>query len=151
MTSQAVSSPATLPAPWQEALVYYLAHWGQAAVGVLTASALPKALEPVFRRRLELDGCILRERELTPVQATDFFQWLEAELPNLCGSHFMDLARIALLVDCATEPSIVGERALLAKRFPFPVLFWLRPEQDVAGWCAKHQVLLGERVLLLPS
>jgi len=141
----------SLDSLWQEALAYYLEHWGGFSTGILVAEPLDADGLSTFRRSLELDGCILCPYGVDAEKSQALYDWLESVGPSLWGES-MNLARIAMLLHCSTPLDFSSEQSKysrLAGRFPFPILFHFTPEMPWKTWLEKNRFLFGREVLVL--
>lgn len=130
---------------WQEIAFFLIEHWGQSATTAAVTHRLSESDETLFRREMELDGSYFYTFDLTSEMADNLAVWIRNTLPSLWGKK-EDLARIALLFYCKDDVHIQAEHArfsVLARQFPFPIVFVLEPEHSWKSWVEKNHYVFG--------
>lgn len=138
---------------WHEIMLFFLNHWGVSAAGVAAVSMVEDELLPRFQQWLGLDGKELVTFEASEEMTADFFGWLDWCIPQVWGPA-EDIGRLAVCIHIRPDQHFTPEhadRALIAKRFPFPILFRFEPGADWQAWVQRNGCVLGSRPSLFPD
>ncbi len=127
---------------WLPLFRFLLEHWGQHTLEVAILEKLSAEEESFLRRELELEGMDLLFLAMTQEMADDLFSWLEWHLLDIWGAG-EEIGRLALIFYCHTDIKLnlsEVDKRRLAKRFPFPIIFILTPEQRWQRWLERHSL-----------
>ena len=138
---------------WHDIMLFFLNHWGVSAAGGAAVPLVEDELLPAFQQWLGLDGKELVTFEASEEMTADFFGWLDWYIPQVWGPA-EDIGRLAVCIHIGPEQHFAPEyadRALIAKRFPFPILFRFEPDVDWQAWVQRNGCVLGSSPSLFPD